>query len=392
MRRLRSNCLILGGLCTVACFDKEPITAPTIVRANPSYNMQSLAPFFGDLPVTGSSTLSLPSFGFNEGVKVEIKIEGQVGVVSDYRAPYVNAATLSLDAKGVWVGGVYNRCYVSAHVSYPSSPGPRTDFNPGNGCVIPHAMQNYIDTGVVRGAGTAIRDAKVPEEHMPCDTIVCHTYSGTQSITITPLQADLDYQGTFAGVRSSALFLPKFTLSVGYHQVIFTDSTIPRGMPLQPLQHTWTYADPTDPGHWYWHKTDMNQCPNYTPPLYPSAYCAINIKETGIMTSRARVNGVEHVGSVTAYCADSIALLNNDLVRQGMLAVLTRRNYTPSRSYCGQNVCSSLYKTLLPREQNRTSSFNRSCKMLTSARLETRYHTFQAGPPIQSSLLGGMTT
>lgn len=188
-----------AGLVTLACHDNEPVTAPTIVRGQPSYDMQSLGPFVGELPVTGGSTLPLPTFSFNEGVKVEIRIEGQVAVESDYQAPYVNAPSLSLDAKGVWVGGVYNRCYVSAHVSYPSSPGPRTDFNPGNGCVIPHAMQNYIDTGIVRGTGTAIRDAKIPEEHVPCDTILCHTYSGSQTVRITPLAADLDFKATYGG-------------------------------------------------------------------------------------------------------------------------------------------------------------------------------------------------
>lgn len=40
------------------------------------------------------------------------------------------------------------------------------------------------------------------------------------------------------------------------------------------------------------------------------------------MTSKARVNGLEHVSTVTVYCADTIALFNNDLVRQGMLATL----------------------------------------------------------------------
>ena len=115
--------------------------------------------------------------------------------------------------------------------------------------------------------------------------------------------ADLDFKGTFGGQRSRVLFLPPFVNDtgatlVGYQSVVFTDSTTPRGMPLQPLFHNWIYADPTDPGHPYWHKTDINQCPNYTPPLYPSAYCFINIKESGMMTSRTRVNGLEHTDSV----------------------------------------------------------------------------------------------
>jgi hypothetical protein len=283
--------------------------------------MQSLPVFSGPLPVV-SSGLALPTYNFTEGVKVEIRIEGTVTVVSDERAPYVNSPLRVLDARGVMVYGVYNTCYVSAYVSYPTSPGPRSEFGPGGGCTGIYETRNYVDTGLVRGAGTAVRKPKIPEESVPCDTIVCHIYDGSQTVTIRPLEADLDFKATFGGVRRDHHFVPRFSGSVGYHTIIFTDSTLPRGMPLQPLNHSWFYADPTDPGHPYWHKTDINQCPNYSPPLYPSAYCAINIKEAGMMTSRTRVNGVEHTDSVTIYCIETEPLLNSDMVRQQLLALL----------------------------------------------------------------------
>lgn len=48
----------------------------------------------------------------------------------------------------------------------------------------------------------------------------------------------------------------------------------------------------------------------------------MNIKETGNMVSVTRVNGVEHTDTVTIYCSDSMAVFNNHMVRQGLMAVL----------------------------------------------------------------------
>ena len=237
--------MLLAGIS--ACYEMsaplQPENPPPPTSINHDF---ALEPFSSGLSVTAGS-LTLPTYDFPEGVLVEIKIEDNVGVNSDSRAPYVNAPTLSLDAKGIWVGGVYNHCYVAAYVSYPTSPGYRTSFGPGNGCTYPRTMQNYVDTGLVRGQGTAIRDAKVPEEHVPCDTIVCHTYSGSQLVTIRPLAAKLDFEGTYANTRSHALFVPRFVDALGYTvtgyaQIVFTDSTISRGFPRANLGHMTTIA------------------------------------------------------------------------------------------------------------------------------------------------------
>ena len=86
-------------------------------------------------------------------------------------------------------------------------------------------------------------------------------------------------------------------------------------MPLKNLSHTWIFADPADPGHWYWHKTE-NVC--YAGLLY----CEVNIKETGNMISLTRVNGVQHTDTVTIYCSDSMSVFNSHMVKQGLMAVL----------------------------------------------------------------------
>lgn len=90
-------------------------------------------------------------------------------------------------------------------------------------------------------------------------------------------------------------------------------------MPLKNLNHAWTFADPTAPGHPYWHKTE-NTC------YAGLIYCSVNVKETGIMTSTTRVNGVEHTDSVMIYCVETEPLLNYHAVRQGLLAMLDSSN------------------------------------------------------------------
>lgn len=171
-------------------------------------------------------------------------------------------------------------------------------------------MTDYSMQVRVGGTATAHR-GPLPYSNY-CDGPCTYTATGSQRITITPLEADLDFKATFGGARKDHFFLPPF---VSYYQMIFTDSTFPRGMPRGNFNHTWTRADPTYPGHPYWKLTE-NTC------YAGNLYCAVNIKETGIMTSTTRVNGVVHTDSVTIYCADSLPELNNDLVRQGLMAVL----------------------------------------------------------------------
>jgi hypothetical protein len=187
-------------------------------------------------------------------------------------------------------------------------------------------MSDYSTRAKVGGVGKAIRGPMPLGNPYPCDSIrasgdECYLASGFQTVTVAPVAADLDFAGTYNGVRSQQLFLPRFvnnqgdTTINGYTMVKFTDSTFARGMPLKNLSHIWSFADPTDPGDSYWHKTE-NTC--YAGLLY----CEVNIKETGKMISLTRVNGVQHSDTVIIYCSDSMPVFNSDSVRQGLIAAL----------------------------------------------------------------------
>ena len=328
LRSLFQALAVAVSIAASACHDGQAVLAPAdAVRPVTRGTLQALPEFSNDLSVLGGSLL-LPTFDFVEGVKVEIKIEHMVGVGSDSRAPYVNAPSLSLDAKGIWVGGVYEQCYLAAYVSYPSSPGPRTSFGPGNGCTYPRTMTTYVDTGLVRGAGSAIRTPPIPEEGVPCDTIVCHTYDGAQTISITPLAGDLAFHAEYQGQNAQTIYVPPFTSSSYYRDVTFRESTVPPGLPFKPLNRSWRRADTTFvPG--FNGTTDINQCPNGSPPLF----CYIYVKESGVMTTQTRVNGVVHVDSACVQCAvnnGSVgdSLLNADEVRTRMIELAILGNGT----------------------------------------------------------------
>ena len=84
--------------------------------------------------------------------------------------------------------------------------------------------------------------------------------------------------------------------------------------------------DPSAPPG-YWNHT---QATAYCNMSNPGVVCPIDVRETGIFKTTARVNGVEHSDDVTLYCSESEPLLNNDLVRQQMMADLDSSNAASS--------------------------------------------------------------
>lgn len=330
---------LLAVLATMfACTEQELATAPSpkLEPPAPSLAMASLPSFSGALGVPGGASLTLPLYAaYPEGIKAVFTVTGQINVWSDPRANYFQE-TVNAGPGGVWIDGVYQQCSVGVRITYGNgSFGPPPCNPPG---IIRHDPSSiWTFTAVVTGNGTAIRTPNIPVYHPGvCDTIVCHTYSGEHAVLVEPVQGELDLQAYYWAepptrlVRKS-LFVHPFTNSTpwAYQKVIFTDSTTPRGLPMRPLSHVWNMADPTYPGGYWGHTELPGTCVGNVganPPVYPSAYCPVNVKESGVYESRVRVNGVEHVESVTIYCSESETLLNNDLVRQQMLAVLDSSN------------------------------------------------------------------
>ena len=226
-----------------------------------------------------------------------------------------------------------NGCLLQATVVFSQVSGAGNPFPNATACTIPRTMTNYSVRALVGGTGTVVRSAKPLGNGYPCDSIraagdQCYTVTGSQTVTVSPLAAQLDIGGSYNGKRSHGLFVPPFVNASGatanpYVSVWFSDSTFARGMPLHNNAYYWTFGDGSDPGDPYWHKTE-NTC--YAGWLL----CQVNIKETGTMRSDTRVNGTSQTDEVTIYCSDSLAILNADLVRQGLMSVNDSSGY-PSK-------------------------------------------------------------
>jgi len=291
--------------------------------------MQRLPTDSADLPAEPGPAVAVSNFPFSEGILVDITIRGTIMFSSHPMAAPINYNG-ELDYKGIRVP-LGSGCLVQATVVFSQVSGVGNPFPSTTDCLIPRTMTDYTVRARVGGIGTAVRSAKPSGNTWPCDSIrgagdQCYRVSGgPQKIIVAPVAAALDFKGTYGGKRSHGLFVPPFVNSSnvtlhGYFQVIFTDSTIARGMPLHNNAHAWDFGDPFDPGDPYWHKTE-NTC------YAGFVYCAVNIKETGTMRSDTRVNGTYQTDAVSIYCTDTMAILSNDFVRQGLMSVNDSSGY-----------------------------------------------------------------
>lgn len=178
-------------------------------------------------------------------------------------------------------------------------------------------MADYSTRAWIGGTVTATR-GPLPVTNNYCGGPCFYEAIGSQHIRIAPLAGDLTFKGSWSTQSGKTLFIP-LSPSNYYVMVRFQEFTNPSGLTLKPLRRTWKRADTTLTGN----RTNINECPNGNyegnPPTYPGLVCDIYVKESGTMTSLTRINGVQRTDSVTLYCSDSIALLNNETVRQGML-------------------------------------------------------------------------
>lgn len=295
--------------------------------------MQQLPPAQTTLAGEPGLPINLVTWPFAEGVKVDITITGNI-----FLTPHPLAAPIKyngeLDYLGIRLPND-NGCLLQATVVFSQVSGAGNPFPTATACTTPRTMTNYSVRALVGGTGTVSRSAKPVGNSYPCDSIrsagsQCYTVTGSQTVTVTPLPAQLDFRGSYNWKRSHGIFVPPFVNASGatidanyYAPVWFSDSTFARGMPLKNNAHYWTFGDPSDLGDPRFHKTE-NTC--YAGLLL----CQVNIKEAGTMLSDTRVNGTYQTDEVTIYCSDTMAILNADLVRQGLMSVNDSSGY-PSK-------------------------------------------------------------
>jgi hypothetical protein len=297
----------------------------------PSHDMQALAPVTVTLPDTPLTTVYMTSYPFKEGVLVEAKITGSIGVTSDVGAIAVHA-NADVDYRGV-ADFSYSptQCDWSAGISIAQTTVP-------GGCqtAYPYYTQLPGWTDTILVAGNAVVNARRgggPGDPKYCpDGQLCHTTTGSQKVAVTPLAADLDLKGSYGTQTARTVFVPPFTHAAGYQTVTFRDAATPTSvkgisMPFQAISWGWHKTDPNAIPDTFWHSTDVNGgCPTQTLPNYTSNTCILNVKESGVLTSVTRVNGLPHTDSVCVQCSvvDSVStlpdtVLNAQAVRTAML-------------------------------------------------------------------------
>lgn len=295
-----------------------------------SRDMQALPPASGSLPSTPLATVFIASYPYKEGVLVDASITGFIHVTSDPGASAVHVND-DVDYKGVMDFGRY-ACDWSASITTLQQTIPQG--------VCPTAEPRYSkETGwsrILHVGGTGGYDGVSatrgggPGDPQTCPSgQPCHVVTGSQTVTLTPLAADLDVRGFYGTQKARTVFVPPFTHDSPYYTIAFRDSATPRwagglAMPLQGISWAWSEGDPTAPHDPYWGHTSISQCPTQGAPFYAESTCNLAVKESGVLTAVARVNGVLHTGTVCVQCAADTAVyantfLNQQTVREAMI-------------------------------------------------------------------------
>jgi len=291
------------------------------------------------------------SWPYREGVQVARTYSGLTTITSDPRnAPLIRFYSGNVDYKGIHVDGVYQFCAIAASVRSRGTDAPGAGACPA---LDPSQISSYTDTAIVGAAAPgdsvfAVRSAKVPENAGDCAPAAsCYTYSGSTTLTLTPLYADLDLSGGVNGKTGRYLFVPKFTHSNGYIGINFIDSALPRVRPFQAISWDWRKADPAATPDPSWGSTDVHgMCPTRSLPFYTANICYLNVKETGVLQSVTRVNGLLHTDSVCIQCSAGDSLIDDGRVRNALIRLIQSSNYTGPQANREEHVMAIARDTL----------------------------------------------
>lgn len=316
--------ILLTVWVATGCSDAvAPAAGALRVRPVVANDMQALPPVVVDLPYTPRATVFMASYPFREGVLVEGRITGLIHVTSDPGASAVHVND-DVDYKGVYDFSLSGQCDWSATIRTPLSNNPL----PACQSAEPRysKVQEWRDTILLGGLGSnGVVNAQRgggSGDPQNCPTgNPCHVVSGSQTVAVTPLAADLDVRGFYSTQVGRTIFVPPFTHSSGYYTIAFRDSATPRSakgmpMPFQAISWAWRKTDPLATPDPYWGSTDINQCPTQNLPFYTGNTCNLYVRESGVLTSVVRVNGIQHTDSVCVQCAADTSAYANTFLNQ----------------------------------------------------------------------------
>lgn len=305
MRRSLAYLLFTVILCALgaACTDKALTVEPVQLRPRLTI-VPPVVPGL-DLPVGSESdpaySVSLPTY--ENPVIVELQIQGKIATLSrpdTYLRPYSG----ELDGSGIYVESVYSQCF--ANVTFRFSI--QGTLGPGPCLYTPAPRNSWADTSRVQGTGSVTRQTGIPQFTGDCDNQPCHSYSGNQIVSVTPLPATLMLGASASQVDSGQTVW--FTASaspsyIKYYQV-----------PVKVLSWRWVPSG-GGTGHTTFCSTPVNPC-------------SAIIRESGTMELTALANGAEQVKSAPV-------VTSIDQVRLG----LGKLHMSPSIRTAARNVIST---------------------------------------------------
>jgi hypothetical protein len=236
--------LTASVVVALGCNDKEAPLSPKLVPTLP--HSQIVPPSMSDvaLPVGGATnpayTVSLPTY--QDTLIVEFRLNNTISVHAESDAP-LQGYSGALDGAGEFVGGVWQACY--ARVQFVFSLGRS---GPAPCYMTPIPASQWVDTVLVAGQGTASRNIGVPENG-PCLHGPCHTYSGQQLVSVTPIAALLELSA------SSLTHVPGGTIT--FRASVSPDTMHHITVPLKMMSWAWT---PLDTGQNVACATPVNPC------------------------------------------------------------------------------------------------------------------------------------
>jgi hypothetical protein len=217
-----------------------------------------------------ANSMPLPSYDYE--VIVQLRIDGVISTVA--RADtYLQAYSGDLDGSGIYVESAFSSCYASVTFRF-SVEGT---MGPGPCLYTPAPRSSWADTSLVQGTASVTRGHGIPQFTQDCNYNPCHSYSGSQTVSVTPLTATLQLAASATQVDSG-------------QTVVFTASVTPSSIkgiqvPLKIL--TWRWL-PSGGG------TGLTTA--CTSPVNP---CSAVIRESGAMELTALANGAEQVDSAS---------------------------------------------------------------------------------------------
>ena len=293
-RRVFEVCGFLICCFASACRDALAPTAHVLPVAPVVRSVQPLPQSVAILPYTPLGSVPLATYDFVEGVLVEATIDGFVHVTSDPAAISVHA-NADVDYKGVYSFWQSGQCDWAATISSPQLSTPGFQACPSANPQYTQ-MPRWVDTVVLGGVGgngtiTARRSGGSGDPEYCPSGQPCHTVSGTQTVTLTPLPATIRLISDRTEIAPKTILIPDpFTLPIN-----FTVSSTPGSyhgftVPRRALSWQWIPASGDS-------ALSTVSC-TVPPPSYNSYGCAGYIYERGSLIVSARVNGVVQVDTM----------------------------------------------------------------------------------------------